>query len=451
MDPLTAARWQMEVSLGFHMIFAAVGMAMPLMMIIAEGRWLRTGDEAARELARTWAKVTAVLFAIGAVSGTALSFELGLLWPRFMAFAGPMIGFAFALEAYAFFIEAIFLGLYLYGWDRLPPVAHWLCGWPVALSGAASGILVVSANAWMQSPAGFTVGADGLPSNVDPLAALFNPAWGLMATHSTLSTYQAVGFAAAGTYAFALLRNRRPGRAAYNRLGLTIALLLGATTAVVQPVAGDLLAQRAHEAQPAKLAAMEGQFRTERGAPLRILGWPDPDARETRWAIEVPFGLSLLATHHPEGLVVGLEEFPRDQWPETRVVHVAFQVMVGAGFAMMGVALWYWGARWLDWRRGRDWVRRRRLLWVLVLSAPLGFLALEAGWIVTEVGRQPWVIYNVMRTRDAVTPVGDIPVSLAGFVALYGGLALTLIVLLRRLAGGSETPSPGVEVADAPA
>jgi cytochrome d ubiquinol oxidase subunit I len=207
----------------------------------------------------------------------------------------------------------------------------------------------------MQSPAGFTVGADGLPSNVDPLAALFNPAWGLMATHSTLSTYQAVGFAAAGTYAFALLRNRRPGRVAYNRLGLTIAVLLGATTAVVQPVAGDLLAQRAHEAQPAKLAAMEGQFRTERGAPLRIGGWPDPDARETRWAIEVPFGLSLLATHHPDGLVVGLEEFPRDQWPETRVVHVAFQVMVGAGFAMMGVALWYWGARWLDWRRGRDW------------------------------------------------------------------------------------------------
>src|SRR5687767_5947063 len=169
MSDLTAARIQMEVSLAFHMIFAAVGMAMPLMMLIAEGRWLRMGDAEALRLARTWGKVTALLFAIGAVSGTALSFELGLLWPRFMAFAGPLVGLAFALEGYAFFIEAIFLGLYLYGWNRLSPLAHWLCGWPVAISGAASGILVVSANAWMQSPAGFALGPDGRPVDVDPL------------------------------------------------------------------------------------------------------------------------------------------------------------------------------------------------------------------------------------------------------------------------------------------
>src|SRR5688572_18988347 len=243
MDTLTAARVQMELSLGFHMIFAAVGMAMPLMMLIAEGRWLRTGDAAALHLAKTWAKVTAVLFAIGAVSGTALSFELGLLWPRFMAFAGPLIGLAFALEGYAFFIEAIFLGLYLYGWDRLRPTVHWLCGWPVALSGAASGILVVSANGWMQSPTGFDLAPDGSPTNVDPVAALFNPAWGLMALHSTLSTYQAVGFAAAGVYAWALLRSRRSGagvrngggdrgdsgggqRRHYNRLAVLIAMML---------------------------------------------------------------------------------------------------------------------------------------------------------------------------------------------------------------------------------
>jgi cytochrome bd ubiquinol oxidase subunit I len=225
MSDLTAARIQMEVSLAFHMIFAAVGMAMPLMMLIAEGRWLRTGDRDALQLAKTWAKVTAVLFAIGAVSGTALSFELGLLWPRFMAFAGPLIGPAFALEGYAFFIEAIFLGLYLYGWDRLRPFAHWLCGWPVALSGAASGILVVSANAWMQQPVGFELAADGSPTNIDPVAALINPAWGLMAAHSTLSTYQAVGFAAAGVYAWALLRDRQPARAGYNRLAVVIAMI----------------------------------------------------------------------------------------------------------------------------------------------------------------------------------------------------------------------------------
>ena len=443
MDSLTAARVQMEVSLGFHMVFAAVGMAMPLMMLIAEGRWLRTGDADALRLAKAWAKVTAVLFAIGAVSGTALSFELGLLWPRFMAFAGPMIGLAFALEGYAFFVEAIFLGLYLYGWERLSPRAHFLCGWPVAISGAASGILVVSANGWMQAPVGFTLGPDGMPTDVDPWAALFNPAWGLMAAHSTLSTYQAVGFAAAGVYAWALLRDRRPERARYNRLAVVIALAPATVAALAQPVLGDLLAQRAHEAQPAKLAALEGQFRTERGAPLRIGGWPDPEARETRWAIEVPKALSLLATHDPEGEVKGLEAFPRDQWPESRIVHPAFQVMVGAGFATLGVALWYWWAVW----RG-DWARRRWLLRALVAASPLGFLALEAGWIVTEVGRQPWVIYGVMRTRDAVTPIADVTLSLAGFTLLYAGLAAALVFFLRRIARDSSEPA-GAEHSEA--
>ncbi|MBI4213546.1 MAG: cytochrome ubiquinol oxidase subunit I [Chloroflexi bacterium] len=443
MDALTAARWQMEVSLSFHMIFAAVGMAMPFMMLMAEGRWLRTGDPAALQLAKTWAKVTAVLFAIGAISGTALSFELGLLWPTFMVFAGPMIGLAFALEAYAFFIEAIFLGLYLYGWDRLRPSVHWLCGWPVALSGTASGILVVSANGWMQGPVGFTLGPDGMPTEVDPLAALFNPAWGLMATHSTLSTYQAVGFAAAGTYARALLRRGRPERGAYNRLAVTIALMLGGSTALIQPLVGDLLARRAHEAQPAKLAAMEAQFRTERGAPLRIGGWPDPESMQTSWVIEIPSGLSLLATQDPQGEVLGLEAFPRDEWPETRVVHPAFQVMVGAGFTMLGVAVWYWLARWRDHRHGLDWTRRGWLLRALIISGPLGFIALEAGWIVTEVGRQPWVVYGVMRTRDAVTPVTAVGASLAGFAVLYGALAITLVWLLSRLAASEQEPASG--------
>src|SRR4029079_5814395 len=198
MSPLTAARIQMELSLGFHMIFAAIGVAMPLLMLIAEWRWIHRQDEDARRLAHVWAKLTAVTFAIGAVSGTALSFELGLLWPRFMAFAGPLIGPAFALEGYAFFIEAIFLGLYLYGWERLSPRAHWLCGWGVAVSGVMSGILVLAANAWMQNPVGFRPEQSGLPADVDAWAVLANPAWPLMALHSSLSTYQAVGFAAAG-------------------------------------------------------------------------------------------------------------------------------------------------------------------------------------------------------------------------------------------------------------
>jgi cytochrome d ubiquinol oxidase subunit I len=224
-----------------------------------------------------------------------------------------------------------------------------------------------------------------------------------------------------------------------------IAMVLGASAAVAQPVVGDLLARRAHEAQPAKLAALEGQFETERGAPLRIGGWPDPEARETRWAIEIPKALSFLAAHDPDAEVLGLEAFPRDEWPETRIVHPAFQVMVGAGFAMLGVAAWYWWAWLRDRRLGRDWAARRPLLRVLVASAPLGFLALEAGWIVTEVGRQPWVIYGIMRTRDAVTPAGGVAVSLAGFTLLYAGLAVTLVLLLRRLARGSDDDRPAAD------
>src|SRR3954471_9639808 len=230
MSDLTAARMQMEVSLAFHMIFAAVGMAMPLMMLIAEGRWLKTGDPAALRLARTWAKVTAVLFAIGAVSGTALSFELGLLWPKFMAFAGPLIGPAFALEGYAFFIEAIFLGLYLYGWERLAPRQHWWCVVAVAVSGAVSAIMVLAVNAWMQPPVGFTLSPTGAPADVDAWAVFANPAWAPMAAHSTLSCYQAVGFAAAANYAWTLWRQPASGR--YARLGLTIAISVGSKPAI---------------------------------------------------------------------------------------------------------------------------------------------------------------------------------------------------------------------------
>ena len=433
MSPLTAARVQMELSLGFHMLFAAVGMALPIMLLIVERRWMRTGDRDALALAKTWSKATAVLFAIGAVSGTALSFELGLLWPRFMEVAGPLIGPAFALEGYAFFVEAIFLGLYLYGWQRLSPHAHWWCGVAVAVSGVASGVLVLSANAWMQDPVGFQPAIGSAPAIVNPTAALFNPAWPLMALHSTLSTYQAVGFAAAGVYAWAMLKQRHPHRDRYHRLGLATAMILAVVSAVLQPIAGDLLAKRAHHRQPAKLAAMEGHFTTERCAPLRIGGLPDPEARVTRFALEVPCGLSLLATMDPNAEVVGLDRFPRDEWPNVVVTHLAFQVMVGCGLLMLGAAGWYV----LEWWRHRKTPGRthsRGLLRALVLCAPLGFVALEAGWVVTEAGRQPWVIYRILRTADAVTPVADVSGSLTVFALLYAALLVILVVFLRRLA-----------------
>jgi cytochrome bd ubiquinol oxidase subunit I len=435
MDPLTAARSQMALSLGFHMVFAALGIGMPLLMVLAEGLWLRTGRPHYRDLARKWGKATALLFAIGAVSGTALSFELGLLWPRFMGFAGAIIGPAFALEGFAFFIEAIFLGLYLYGWDRLSPRAHWLTGIPVALSGVASGVLVLGVNAWMQTPAGFEVDSAGDPVNVHPMAAFLSPSWLHMAIHSTLSCYIAVGFAVAGVYAAGVLRGRRDD---YHRGGLTLGLAVGTVSALLQPLSGDFCARQVAQYQPAKLAAMEAHFKTERGAPLILGGIPDPEAGEVRFAVRIPRMLSFLATHDFDAEVKGLDAFPRADWPDVVLVHLSFQIMVGCGFALLGLGLW--GA-WA-WKRGRL-LESRRLLRLLVLGSPLGFVALEAGWMVSELGRQPWTVYGVMRTRDAVTPVGEVTASFVLFTALYLALGAVLVVLLRRLATGGPAGGEG--------
>src|SRR5919202_2029871 len=428
MPDLLAARSQMAVSLAFHIIFAVIGIAMPLLMVLAEWRWRRGGDPIYLELAKRWAKGTAILFAVGAVSGTVLSFELGLLWPRFMEFAGPIIGPAFALEGYAFFVEAIFLGLYLYGWERLSPRVHWLAWFPVAISGMLLGVLVVGANAWMQTPGGFRV-VGGKPIDVNPLAPFLNPSWFQMALHSTLSCYIAVGFAVAGVYAVGLLRGRRDS---YHRSALAIALAVATVTAIVQPLSGDFLARRVAKTQPAKLAAMEGHFETQRGAPLNIGGIPDPTTGTTPYALQIPKGLSFLATHDPNAVVKGLNDFPPDQRPNTIVTHIAFEIMVGAAFAMIGLGAWFWFALW----RYRS-IENMWLLRALALGSPLGFLALEAGWIVTEVGRQPWVIYGIMQTQDGVTTAQDVHLTFFVFTALYLGLGATLIFLLRYLATGA--------------
>jgi cytochrome d ubiquinol oxidase subunit I len=434
MDPLAAARSQMALSLAFHMIFAASGIALPLLMLMAEGLWLRTGQRHYRDLAKKWAKATGLLFAVGAVSGTALSFELGLLWPRFMEFAGSIIGPAFLLEGFAFFIEAIFLGLYLYGWDRLSPVAHWLAGFPVAISGLLSGILVVAVNAWMQAPVGFDLDASGRLTNIDPLATFRSPFWLHMAIHSSLSCYIAVGFAVAGVYAVGLLRGRRD---AYHRSGLTIAMTLATVTALLQPISGDFNGRMVAQYQPAKLAAMEALFKTQAGAPLILGGIPDEEAGEVRFRIEIPYGLSLLVAHDPQAVIKGLNEFPPDERPNVLWVHLAFQVMVGCGFFLIGLGLWFW---WGRWRHGD--VESNWLLRALVFGSPLGFIALEAGWLVTELGRQPWTIYRLMRTSEAVTPASDVPSSFLVFTVLYLGLAVALVVLLLRLARG-KLPTEG--------
>ncbi len=425
MSDLFAARAQMAVSLGFHIVFAEIGIAMPLLMVLAEWRWRRTGDDAYVQLARRWAKGTAVLFAVGAVSGTVLSFELGLLWPRFMVFAGPVIGLPFSLEGFAFFTEAIFLGVYLYGWERISARAHLTAGLIVAVSGAASAVFVVMVNAWMNTPTGVRM-SGGRIVGIDPIAGMLNPSSFQQALHMLVASYAATGLAVAGIHALILLRKPE---SKFHRAALTLALAVGAPAAILQPLSGDISARSVAQWQPAKLAALEGQFDTERGAPLRLGGWPDVASARTRYAIEVPDGLSLLAFHDPHAEVKGLTAFPRDVWPPVAPVHVGFQIMVALGTAMALVSLW---VAFVLLRR-RDIVTKHRLLRALVFVAPFGFIATEAGWTVTEVGRQPWVVQGMVRTADAVTPMPGLIVPMIAFTLLYCGLGAVVVAVTTSL------------------
>jgi cytochrome bd ubiquinol oxidase subunit I len=435
MEDLLAARSQMAMSLAFHIIFAAIGIAMPLLMIIAEWKWLRSKDDVYLTLAKRWAKGTAILFAVGAVSGTVLSFELGLLWPGFMGYAGSIIGMPFSLEGFAFFTEAIFLGIYLYGWTRVPPRAHLFAGVMVAVSGALSGIFVVIANAWMNAPTGFRL-VDGKPVDIDPIAAMMNPAAFSQTLHMTLAAYAATGFAVAGIHAFMLARNRE---SRFHRAALSITLVVGGVSAILQPISGDSVAKSVARTQPVKLAAFEGQFQTEQGAGFRIGGIPDESAGVTRYAIEIPYLLSFLAYGDPHAEVKGLNEFPADRRPPVAIVHISFQIMVGCGVAMMLVALWAaW--RYLRGRRKQTWLDSRWFLRMLVIAAPLGFIAIESGWVVTEVGRQPWIIYGVMRTSEALTPMPGLVVPFVTFTVLYFFLAaITVWLLFRQVVSTDST------------
>lgn len=424
MTDLLAARWQMGMSLAFHILFAVAGMAMPLLMVVSEWRWLRGGNPVDLQLTKRWAKGTAILFAVGAVSGTVLSFELGLLWPHFMEWAGAIISMPFSLEGFAFFTEAIFLGIYLYGWNRVSRWAHWVAGVFVAVSGAASGMFVVFANAWMNTPTGFRL-ENGKPVDIDPIAAMLNPSSLPQSVHMVLAAYAATGFAVAGIHAYALLRDNK---SLFHRRALELGLLVGGVAAILQPVSGDLLAKATGRTQPVKLAAMEGQFATETRAPLRVGGWPDMEKRETRYALELPGLLSFLAYGDFNATVKGLSEFPRDVWPNVPAVHLSFQVMVACGVLMMGVAVW--GA-WRHWKL-RDLPASRLFLQCVVVAGPAGLVGVEAGWFVTELGRQPWIIQGVMRTADAVTPMPGLIVPFITFSAIYLFLGIIVILLLKR-------------------
>lgn len=397
-------------------------MTMPFLMVVSHWLYLKRRDEEYLHLTKVWSKGVAIFFAIGAVSGTALSFELGILWPGFMRHAGAVIGMPFSWEGTAFFVEAIFIGVFLYGWNRINPWLHWLSGALVGISGVVSGIFVVCANAWMNSPAGFDW-VNGQAINIDPFKAMFNPAWVSQTLHMTLAAFEATAFAVAGLHALLYLKNKNR---TIHKKAIIIAMVFGSIFALAQPLSGDYSAKNVAQRQPLKLAAIEGQFLTEKGAPLTIGGIPNERTMKTEYGIRIPNALSFLAYGDFNAEVKGLEEFPRENWPPIIVTHLSFQVMVGCGtlLALVGLIFLYTKLRK---KEMKNW-----LLWLIVICTPLGFIAVEAGWFVTEVGRQPWIIYNIMKTADAVTPVPGQVFHLIAFTIIYALLTITAIWLMNR-------------------
>jgi cytochrome bd ubiquinol oxidase subunit I len=430
-DPV-AARSQMGFSLGWHIVLACFGVGLPGLVLFAEWRGLRTGDVAYRLLARRWAKVLGVLFAVGAVSGTILSIELGVLWSGLMTNYGQVIGLPFTIEGIAFFIEAIFLGIYLYGWDRLPPRVHLAAGIPIFAAGVASAFFVVTANAWMNTPTGFTV-SGGRITHVDPWAAMFNPATGPETTHMILAALMVTGFGVASVYAVAMLRGRRDR---YHRLGLLVPLTGAAIVTPIQIVVGDWAARAVATDQPTKLAAMEGLAHTTKGAPESLFGYYSGGRLHD--ALRIPDGLSLIARLNPHATIAGLDAVPAADRPSlVTVVHLSFDLMVSIGFGLLALGAWL---AWTWWRR-RELPRSRLFLLAVAVSGVAAVAAMELGWVTTEVGRQPWIVYHVLRVASAVNPAPGLAAGALPVIAVYAALSVATVYVLRRMARGAPVPA----------
>ena len=420
------ARQMQALSLAVHIPIVCFGIAFPAMILFVEGLYLRTGDDTYKALAKRWSKVALILFAVGVVTGTILSFEFGLLWPEFMATFGDVFGIGFALEGISFFVEAIFIAIYVYGWDRLSRRAHFLTGIPIVLSGFTGSFNVIAVNGWMNQPQGFDV-VNGQVVNADPWDALFSRYMWHELIHMYLAGYIVTGFLVAGVYAYAWLKGRRDR---YHRTALVVTLAFACLAAPVQVIVGDWAGREVATHQPVKLAAFEGLQETQDGAPFTIGGFYDAGAGEVRYGIQIPKLLSLLAYHDPNAQVTGLDSVPASDRPPVNIVRYAFQTMVGIGtaLALLGVVFF---VTW--WRRKRlprsPWFYR-----AVMAAGPLAFVALIAGWITTEVGRQPWIVYNVMRTTQAVTDQSGLAVGYAFLIIVYVALGCAVAWLLRRLA-----------------
>src|SRR4051794_11933907 len=432
---LVQARQMQALSLAVHIPIVCFGIAFPAMFLFIEGLYLRTGELTYKALAKRWSKVALIIFAVGVVTGTILSFEFGLLWPQFMATFGEVFGIAFALEGISFFVEAIFIAIYVYGWDRLSPRAHFWTGVPVVLSGFAGSFNVIAVNGWMNDPTGFKVVA-GKVVDPQPWTALFNSNMWHELIHMYLAGYLVAGFIVAGVYARAWLRG---DRSQYVRTALVVTLAFASLAAPVQVIVGDWAGREVAVRQPVKLAAMEGLQRTQEGAPFTLGGFYDAGRGQVRFGLEVPRLLSLLAFHDPDHEVIGLESVPVEDRPPINIVRFAFQTMVGIGTGLALLGVWFILA---VWRRralpASPWFYR-----AVMVAGPLSFVALICGWIVTEVGRQPWIVYEVMRTVQAVTAANGLEVGYVVLLLVYITLGYAVFWLLRRLGRKPEEVSSG--------
>jgi cytochrome bd ubiquinol oxidase subunit I len=422
---LLAARNQMGFTLGFHIILACLGVAFPLMMLLAEWHGHRKKDPEALRLARNWSKAVAVLFAVGAVTGTVLSFEFGLLWPRFMDRFGDAFGIAFAIEGIFFFLEAIFIAIYIYGWDRLSPRAHMLSAIPIVISGVGGAFSVIAANSWMNQPQGFDLDSAGNVTHVRPFEVLFNPATGYEFFHMFLAAYMVTGFLVASVYAVGMLRGRRDR---YHRLGFVIPFTVAAIATPIQLFVGDTAARAIADDQPAKFAGMECIYKSGDDQTEYISGICTDG--EVKGGIGIPGLDSLLVGFSTSTYVKGLDQIPADDRPPANtLLHNAFDTMVGIGTGLFLLAVWFA----ISWWRRRDFPQTKWFLRICAVAGAGAILALESGWIVTEVGRQPWIVNGFMRTSDAVTPAKGIWWIYGLTMALYIALAVIAITVLRGL------------------
>ena len=422
---LEAARSQMAFTLGFHIILASLGVALPAIMLIANYRGLRRGDADALLLARRWSKVVAVTFAVGAITGTVLSFEFGLLWPAFTGRFGKVFGVLFAIEGICFFLEAIFVAIYIFGWERLKPWTHFWAGVPIVITGLGGAFSVVAVNSWMNQPQGFSP-TSGDVTSVQPLKVIFNPAVPYEVPHMILAAYLVTGFLVASVYAVGMLRGRRDR---YHRLGLLIPLTVACIATPIQFAVGDTAARAIAEDQPIKFAAMECVEQTATHVTEYIYGRCTPSG--VKGGLGIPGFDSFLVGWSTSTKVTGLDTVPPDDRPPANtMLHWAFDTMVGICSALIALGLWL-GIAW--WRK-RDIPKTPWFLRAVAVSGVSAVVALECGWIVTEVGRQPWVVYNILRTEDAVTKADGVWVSFIAVLLLYIALGAALVIVLRAMA-----------------